>query len=106
MNTEDTINFIRAKLSTDARWAQRGLLAIFANQTNSEQTEATVREHNNMGFRACDARVLTSLATQLRNRGFLTPKQITLLHTKMPVYARQLITFHGDKIKAYVDKIK
>ena len=106
MNNTDTINYLKTKLSTDAKWAQRGLLAIFANQTNSEQVQAVVREHNNMGFRACDARVLTSLATQLRTRGFLTTNQIALLFRKMPVYARQLLTFHGDSIKAHVDKIK
>jgi hypothetical protein len=101
MTEEYILINLRKKLSTDANWAKRGLLAIFANQTTSEQIEASVREHNNMGFRSCDSRILTSLASQLKNRGNLSSKQIEILFKKMPVYARQLLKFHNEKVTAY-----
>ena len=91
---------LQAKLKTDSKWANRALLAIFKNQTEDEKTDSSVKYHNAMGFRAVDSYILTSFATQLQTRGFLTPKQMVIVHKKMPVYARQLMKFHGEKIQA------
>jgi hypothetical protein len=100
MNKKDALQILQQKLATDARWAQRALLAIFKNQTADEQCQGTVSHHNAMGFRCMDSHLLTSFATQLQTRGFLSPKQMTYVHKKMPVYARQLMKFYGDAIVA------
>ena len=101
MNKADTLKALQLKLSTDVRWAHRGLLAIFKNQTADEQCGANVKYDNAMGFRCVDAHILTSFAGQLQRRGGLSEKQNALLFKKMPRYARQLIKFYGaDKIAA------
>lgn len=98
MNKKEALQVLQEKLATDARWAQRALLAIFKNQTADEQMEGTVNKNNNMGFRCVDSHLLTSFASQLKTRGFLSPKQMVYVHKKMPVYARQLMKFYGDAI--------
>jgi hypothetical protein len=96
----EALTKLQAKLAVDAKWAQRALLAIFKNQTEDEKTDSSVKYHNGMGFRAVDSYILTSFANQLQTRGFLTPKQMVIVLRKMPVYARQLMKFHGEKIQA------
>jgi hypothetical protein len=98
MNKKDALSALQAKLATDVRWAQRGLLAIFRNQTADEQVGADVRHDNAMGFRCMDSYILTSFALQLQQRGSLSPKQMAIVFKKMPIYARQLMKFYGDKI--------
>jgi len=50
MNKQTALVTLQAKLRSDVRWAQRGLLAIFRNQTSDEQVSADVKHHNAMGF--------------------------------------------------------
>lgn len=100
MNKKEALQVLQEKLATDARWAQRALLAIFKNQTSDEQVQATVNNNNNMGFRCMDAALLTSFASQLKTRGSLSPKQMVYVHKKMPIYARQLMKFYGEGIVA------
>jgi len=99
MNKADTLKALQSKLSTDIRWAQRALIAIFRNQTADEQNESVVRYHNQMGFRCMDSIILTSFANQLQTRGSLSPKQMSIVFRLMPKYARQLMKFYGDKIQ-------
>jgi hypothetical protein len=99
MNKADTLTALQIKLATDVRWAQRGLLAIYRNQTADEQRAANVTHHNCMGFRCMDSIILTSFANQLQQRGSLSPKQMTVVHKLMPKYARQLMKFYGEAIQ-------
>lgn len=98
MNKADTLKALQHKLGTDVRWAHRGLLAIFKNQTADEQDGANVKYHNTMGFRCVDAHILTSFAGQLQRRGGLSEKQNAILFKKMPRYGRQLMKFYGEAI--------
>jgi hypothetical protein len=100
MNKQQVLVTLQAKLRSDVRWAQRGLLAIFRNQTSDEQVSADVKHHNAMGFRCMDAIILTSFANQLQTRGSLSPKQMGVVFRLMPKYARQLMKFYGDAIQA------
>ena len=100
MTKKDTLTALQQKLALDGRWAIRALLAIFRNQTEDEQDKATVRDHNEMGFRCMDAEILTSFARQVHNRRTLSEKQMRVVHKLMPKYARQLMKFHGDRIQA------
>ena len=47
-----------------------------------------------------DAEILTSFAKQVSNRRNLSVKQMAIVHKLMPIYARQLMKFHGEKIQA------
>ena len=100
MNKQDTLKALQSKLSTDVRWAQRGLLAIFRNQTEDEKVAADVKHHNSMGFRCMDSIILTSFANQLQQRGSLSPKQMNVVFKLMPKYARQLMKFYGEAIQS------
>lgn len=76
----------------------RGLLRIYSHQTMDEKTSETVNRNNGIGFRSCDARILTSLAKQATRKGTLSPKQMDILKRKMPVYVGQLTNFANGKI--------
>jgi len=99
MTKQDTLNRLQEVLRTDARWAQRALLAIYKNQTADEQRAANVTHDNGMGFRCMDSIILTSFANQLQTRGSLSPKQMNVVFKLMPKYARQLMKFYGDAIQ-------
>ena len=100
MTKQDTLNRLQEVLRTDARWAQRALLAIYRNQTADEQRQANVTHHNQMGFRCMDSIILTSFANQLQTRGSLSPKQMNVVFKLMPKYARQLMKFYGEAIQS------
>mgnify|MGYP006274819253 FL=1 len=100
MTKKDTLTALQQKLAIDDRWALRALLAIFKNQTEDEKDRAAVRDNNNKGFRSMDAVILTSFAKQVSNRRNLSTKQMAIVHKLMPIYARQLMKFHGEKIQA------
>lgn len=87
---KDRVAFIKARLGSDYKWAQRGLTVIYGYQTTAEQEMGSTHEDNGVGFNGVDAEILTSFAEQLEQRGFLTPKQNLILFKKMPKYAGQL----------------
>ena len=82
---------VRAKLETDMRWLTRGLLAIFAHQTASEQNSESTEEDNGVGFSGADAYFLSSVAKQLlAGRTTMSEKQTVYVRKKMLKYAGQL----------------
>jgi hypothetical protein len=81
---------IKEKLKTDDRWLIRGLLAIYACQTASEQASGQTDEHNGIGFNGVDAYILTSFAEQAKAGRRLSSKQIMIARKKMLKYAGQL----------------
>lgn len=85
-----TIQYFKEKLSSDDRWALKGLIAIYGNQTQEEQASDMTKVDNKIGFSAFDAEILSSFAKQYQQRGFLSPKQVALLHKRIPKYAGQL----------------
>lgn len=95
MNQVQVIEQLKIKLGTDARWATRALVRIAQEQTDEELTKEQTRDHNNVGFRPCDAYILTRMAEAKRRFNKLTPKQEAFVMRKMPVYARQLIRLAG-----------
>jgi hypothetical protein len=90
--------YVKEKLSTNDIWAQKALLLIMSRQLPEEQrTDRTVFV-NNMGFTGFDAPMLTSFAKQLRDRKFLSPKQMTILKKTIAKYWQQVIDA-SDEIK-------
>lgn len=87
---KERVAFIREAVATDAKWAVRGMLAIYANQTRDEQASEDTRYHNGIGFAGCDANLLSSFAKQVERGRSLSAKQMHYVFKKMPKYAGQL----------------
>ena len=83
--------FVKAKLSTDRTWAQQALLKIFESQTIEEQRSKDTMFHNGVGFTGTDGRILSSLASQLIKKRFLSDKQMAIVYKKMPKYWIQVV---------------
>jgi hypothetical protein len=91
-------DFVKGKLSTDRVWAQQALLKIFEFQTLDEQKMKDTRYHNGVGFTGTDGRILSSLATQLQKKKYLSDKQMAIVFKKMPKYWIQVVKI-SDKEK-------
>lgn len=96
-------------LRTNDKAVIRALLVLMANQTSDERDSETTRHHNGEGFRPCHARMGTSMAKQINERGFLSPKQIAYWRRegkegmRIGIYWRQLAEAaeRKAKVKAY-----
>lgn len=93
--TEITPEIIKARLVSDQRWLERGILAIMKYQTNQEIRAEQTIEDNNVGFNGVDGSFLTSLGKWIEksNRPLgqkLTDKQAYIARKKMTKYAGQL----------------
>ena len=95
--TPYTAETVRTKLLTDDAWLVRGLLAVFALQTEDERVAGNTTHQNGVGFNGVDAPFCTSLVEQFRTRGSLSPKQIAALRKIMPKYAGQLASLANRK---------
>ena len=95
MKQEEVISALQNKLASDSAWAIRALVRIAREQTSEEQDQDQTRDHNGVGFRCCDAFILTRMAKAFEQYGRLTPKQLALVMKKVPVYARQLVRLSG-----------
>jgi hypothetical protein len=105
MKQEEVVSALQNKLATDKAWALRALVRIAKEQTDEEQVKDRTELHNGVGFRVCDAFILTRMAKALEQYGRLTPKQLALVMRKVPVYARQLIRLTGiDPIRKALTK--
>ncbi len=96
--TEWTKERIVDLLQTNDKAVGRALLRLLENQTSDEQIAQDVKHRNNMGFRPCHARMGTSMAQFFRDRGFLSPKQVSYWRVRdkngnmrIAIYANQLL---------------
>lgn len=85
------VSLLKTQLATRPQQAIKGLMRIYANQTESEQSSGIVISNNGIGFVHVDSEILTSFAKQYEERGSLSEKQLAILYKKMPKYAGQLI---------------
>ena len=85
------VSMLKTQLATRPQQAIKGLMCIYANQTESEQSSGIVISNNGIGFVHVDSEILTSFAKQFEERGSLSEKQLAILYKKMPKYAGQLI---------------
>lgn len=96
MNT--TVETIKQKISTDPKWAERAILALYERQTMDERISQQTNENNGEGFNGADAYILTSFASQLiRYKRPLSPKQLAIAFRKLPKYATQLYKIAQSK---------
>lgn len=88
---------IKQLIKTNPEAQKRALLRIYDRQTEVEKRAANTIEHNGVGFNAADAEFMSDLALQLRQHGWLSPKQMAKVAKAMPKYARQITEIaNGD----------
>ena len=92
MTKKDVVEYYKAKLSTNEKWALRGLERIAMRQTSYELEEKATKENNKVGFSGPDAEILTSFYRVVKAGYSLTARQRDLLFQKMPKYAGQLVS--------------
>lgn len=71
--------------------ALRALLVIYHRQTDAEQAVGATTDENGVGFTGPDAEILSSFAEFYKRTGFLSAKQLAILHRKIPKYWKQLL---------------
>jgi len=99
---EYTKEIIVDKLTTDQRWLERGILAVYNYQTNQEKRIGDTVEDNGVGFNGADAQFLSSLAQWIQKSSYaegqrLTVKQAAVAARKMKKYAGQLLRIISSK---------
>lgn len=92
--------FLKAKLSTDKKWAFGALEKIYEHQTKDEQEAEHTIDHNGVGFSRFDGEILSSFARQYKVRGTLTEKQMQVVLRRMPAYWKQIARI-SDEEKLY-----
>lgn len=103
-NKNEVIADLKAQLSTSQKQIEKAILRIYEYQTKDEQYSKVVRHYNLVGFRACDARILSSFAQYLLKGYHLSEKQMAIAKRKMPVYAGQLVRQSIEKGLIYKTK--
>lgn len=109
--TQDAkVTYIRAMITTDAKWTERAVLALYARQTADEQSAKVTSHHNQMGFSGVDAEWMSSMAEWIgksrRAEGSrLSPKQLQITQRKIGKYARQLLTIIEERGEAAIAKL-
>jgi hypothetical protein len=102
-------DMVRHNLAASNNWLYRGLLAIHAKQTSTEQCWGTTRDNNGVGFASNDAELLTSYVRQIEkfnatpplSRRFTQPlsgNQLNWARRKMLKYSGQLARISRGKL--------
>ncbi|MFA5434141.1 MAG: hypothetical protein WC319_14955 [Candidatus Paceibacterota bacterium] len=90
--------FVKTKLEHNHIWALKALIEISRFQTSEELENEVTRFINGVGFTGVDAKILTSFAKQYQSRGWLSQKQMEILHKRIPKYWKQIVAI-SDKEK-------
>ena len=85
------VEFLRKMLTTNERWAQAALIRIYDNQTFTEQNGEYTNALNGIGFTVGDATLLTRFAVWYKEHGWLSPKQMKWVFSKIGKYTGQLM---------------
>ena len=104
--TKWTVDEIKNTLKTNDRAVVRGVYRIFQLQTSMEQSSETTHNDNGVGFSAYDAKFLTSLAKQVRDRGTLTDNQILFARPKIIKYAKQLTRIANGEFSEMLSRVQ
>jgi len=95
--------FIKYKLMTDDRWLLRALHRVAGKQTETEYKTEETREHNDVGFSASDASILTSFAKQHARKGQLSERQMKWLRKLLVKYSGQIVAMSDtEKLEAHI----
>lgn len=82
---------IQALLESSDTAVCRAILQLWNRQMPSEQSTHSAIIHNDQGFNAADAPVLSPLARRLSDGRQLSPAEIMLARPRLMKYTRQLL---------------
>ena len=101
--SKDTLlAYLRSQLSQNPAWAIKALTLVYAHQTADEQADKKTSLKNGAGFNGLDAEILSSFSEQVIKGRKLSPKQLAIVHRKMPRYARQVLaSISPEKAEAF-----
>lgn len=94
---KDKIAYLKEKLGNDPKWAIRGMLRVYAEQTASEKAMGGTVDDNGVGFSGVDGNILSSFSDQIDHGRNMSEKQMRIILKKMPKYARQLMELSETK---------
>ncbi len=89
---------IKEKLQSDDRWLYKGILAIYARQTDQEKNAGVTREDNSVGFNGPDSVRMTRHAKTLAKVGILLWEDKADARKRMLKYAGQLAKIANKRI--------
>ena len=92
--TSWTPQLVKEQIQVSDVAVKKALLRVYSWQTEEEKDSESTFESNRKGFNGVDGPILSSLAEQLTNKGWLSPKQITLARKRISKYARQIFEQH------------
>jgi len=92
-----TPEVIKQKISTDQRWLERAVIAIYERQTEREQDLFVTEDFNERGFNNVDCRTGTIMAQWIQKGNHLSGKWIKIAQKIMPKYAEQLTAIANGK---------
>ena len=82
---------MRYQLAHNPKKARKALILLYEAQTSEEKSKSKTVEHNEVGFTALDAEILTGIANFYLGHKFLTPRQDEVLKKLIPKYASQIL---------------
>ncbi len=91
----DILDLLNRTDATGDKAVCRAVLAIYARQTDVEQSHGNTIVNNGVGFNGADSGILSSFARQIKQRVNrpgcpLSAKQMFIARTRIQKYARQL----------------
>jgi hypothetical protein len=82
----------------------RALGVLLDRQTEAEKASFSTQDHNDIGFTGAHAKPMTGMALFYRERGYLTPKQLSWLQgettkrgCRIAMYWKQLLEVAKEK---------
>ena len=97
------MEYLRKMLTSNETWAKAALMRIYENQTAGEKAGKDTYALNGIGFTVGDACLLTKFAEWYKAKGWLSPKQMKWVYSKLGKYAGQLAKmeyFSWEKLEA------
>lgn len=91
--------YLQNLVRTNKKALYRAIILIADLQTPEEKIMGATFEHNNVGFGAVDAEMMTSLALRLKCGGELTERELAICRNKMPKYWRQLMNISKRRME-------
>lgn len=98
-NQQQWKEYLQNLLRTNDKALYRAIILIAEYQTPHEVVMGATIEHNNVGFGAVDAEMMTALALRLKNGGTLTEREKAISRNKMPKYWKQLYRISKAKME-------
>lgn len=97
-----TTNEIRSKITTDQRWLERAIVALFEKQTAIEQRIEDARELNGVGFNKPDSHRMSYYAKWILSGKHLSGKFLADAQHRVKKYAAQLAKIAEEKARRRV----